>query len=93
MSVLTVGVGTWVISGTRTLEAACTLSAQSGGGNTCGIDLPFYLLGIMLIATGAVSTIVALLTMVRARRASIARARTPISTLQLHEVDSLRDVA
>jgi hypothetical protein len=91
-SLLTVGVGLWVMSSTQTLEAVCTLGARSGAG-TCGIDLPFYLLGIGLITTGAVSTCVALVTLIRSARRTSMQARSTISTLHLREVDSLRDVA
>ena len=89
LSLLTVGVGLWVMTSTQTLEAACTL----GGGNTCGIDLPFYLLGIALIATGAVSASVAILTSLRRARRKSMQGRSTISTLHPQEVDSLRDVA
>jgi hypothetical protein len=87
-SLLTIGVGLWVMSSTQTLEAACTL-----GANTCGIDLPFYLLGMGLIATGAVSTCVVTVTSIRSARRRSLQARTTISTLHRQEADSLRDVA
>jgi hypothetical protein len=93
LSLLTVGVGLWVMTSTQTLEAACTLGASSGTGNACGIDLPFYLLGIALITTGAASTSVALLTLLRSARRKSMLGRSTISTLHPHEVDSLRDVA
>lgn len=92
-SLLTVGVGLLVMSSTQTLEAACTLSASSGAGTTCGIDLPFYLLGITLITTGAAATCVALWALIRSARSKSKQARSTISTLHPREVDSLRDVA
>lgn len=90
----TVGVGLWVISGSQTLGSACTLSAQSGGGTACVSGLPFYILGIVLITTGAVSMIVALSTLIRStRRKSTPQELSTISILHPHEVDGLREVA
>jgi len=89
-----VALGLWLVSGTQTLASACTLSAQSGGGKACVSGLPFYLLGITLIATGAVCMIVTLLTLIRStRRKSTPEKLSTISTLHPHEADSLRDVA
>jgi hypothetical protein len=89
-----VAVGLWVMSSSRTLDSACTLSAQTGGGKACVSGMPFFLLGIALSATGVVSMIVSLWTLMRgARRKSTRRERSTISALPPHEVESLRDVA
>lgn len=93
LCLVTIAVGLWVMSGTHTLNSACTLSAQSGGGKACISGLPFYLLGIALIATGAVCMVVALLTLMRSTRKSTRQVTSTISTLHPYEVDSLRDVA
>jgi hypothetical protein len=93
LSLVTVAVGFGVMSGSRTLESACTLNAQTGGG-ACVSSLPFYILGIALIVTGAVTTVVALSTLMRGiRRRSTQKELSTISTLHPHEVESLREVA
>ena len=94
LCLVTIAVGLWVMSASQTLDSACTLSAQTGGGESCVSGLPYYLLGIALTATGVVSMIIALVTSVRsARRNSTRRKRSTISILHQHEVESLRDVA
>jgi hypothetical protein len=90
----TVAVGLWVISSSQTLDSVCTFSARTGGGSACISGVPFYLLGIALIATGAVTVIVALATLVRRmRHQSARRARSTITALHPQETESLRDVA
>jgi hypothetical protein len=87
-------VGLWVMSSSQTLDSACTLSARTGGGQACVSGMPFYLLGIALSATGVVSMIVALSTLIRSTsHKSTRRERSTISTLHPQEVESLRDVA
>jgi hypothetical protein len=92
LSLVAVAVGFGVISGSRTLESACTLNAQTGGG-ACVSSLPFYALGIALITTGAVTTVVALSTLIRAMHRRSTHELTAISTLHPREVESLREVA
>jgi hypothetical protein len=94
LSFVTIVVGLWVMSGSQTLDSACTLSAQTGGGGACVSRWPFYLLGIALIAVGVMSTIVALSSLIREARVNATRReQSTISVLQPHEVESLRDVA
>jgi len=94
LCVVTVGVGLWVMNTSQTLDSACTLSARTGGGGACVSGMPFYLLGIALIATGAVTAVVALSTLVRRmRHESARRERSTITTLHAPESESLRDVA
>jgi 1,4-dihydroxy-2-naphthoate octaprenyltransferase len=89
-----VAVGLWVIGASHTLDSACTLSAQTGGGTSCVSGFPFFLFGIALIATGIVSVIVAISNSIRdAKRDSARRSRTTISTLRPQANESLRDVA
>ncbi len=93
LSLVTVAVGVWVLSGTQTLNSACTLRGQPVVG-ACDYRLPFYLLGAALMALGAVTLIVTIVTQLRAaRRESIRRAGSTISTLHSQDVDPLRDVA
>lgn len=94
LSLVTVAVGVWVLSGTQTLNSACTLRGQPVGVGACDYRLPFYLLGAALMALGAVTLMVTIVTQLRtARRKSIRRAGSTISTLHSHDVDPLRDVA
>src|ERR1700693_4326679 len=91
---VTIVVGLWVMSGSQTLDSACTLSARTGGGGACVSSWPFYLLGIALIATAVMTTIVALSSLIRdARITGTRREQTTISVLQPPEAESLRDVA
>jgi hypothetical protein len=88
------GVGLWVMSSSQTLDSACTLSARTGGGTACVSSVPFYLLGIALCATGVVTMIVALTTVMRDRRLTTMRRETStITALHQQEAESLRDVA
>lgn len=94
LCLVTVAVGLWVMRGSQTLNAACTLNARTGGGGTCVSGLPFYLLGLMLIAIGAVTMIVALVTLLRSVRRNVTPHEQPtITTLHELEVEFLRDVA
>jgi len=93
LSLVTVAVGIWVMQSSQTLNSACTLSAQTGGGTSCVSGLPFDLLGIGLTITGAVSMSIQLLTAIRSRRKSTQREFTTITTLHEYEVERLRDVA
>ena len=87
-------VGLWVMSGSRTLTSACTLSAHTGGGTACVSGVPFYLLGIALVATGVLSIIVSLWTLIQSVRHNATRSETSaITTLHPREVGSLREVA
>jgi len=91
---VTVAVGLWVMSASQTLDSACTLSARTGGGNSCVSGLPFLLLGIALTAAGVTSTIIELSTSIRgSRRKLTRREQSTISTLHQHGDESLRDVA
>jgi hypothetical protein len=87
-----VAVGLWVLSASHTLESACTISGQTGGGHSCVNGVPFQLLGLALTAAGVASAIFVLWSSIRARRQS-RRERSTISTLPQHQVESLRDVA
>jgi hypothetical protein len=90
----TVAVGLWVLSGAQTLESACTFSAQTGGGKACVSGMAFYLLGMALCLTGAMTLVVQLLFLIRGIRLnSTKREPSMISTLHTPEVESLRDVA
>lgn len=94
LSVVIIGVGLWVMRASQTLDSACTLSADTGGGPSCVSGLPFDLLGIALTMTGVVSMIIQLLTWVRSARSKSMRREWPkITTLHEYEVESLRDVA
>jgi hypothetical protein len=94
LCVVLVAVGLWVINSSHTLDSACALSARTGGGSACVSGMPFYLLGVGLITTGAVAMIVALSALVRGLRANRPRRElSTISTLHAHESESLRDVA
>ena len=87
-------VGLWVISGSRTLDSACALSARTTGNQACISGTPFFLLGVGLCVTGVVSLVVALWTMTRRRRStSLRHEPSAVSTLHRDEVESLRDVA
>jgi hypothetical protein len=91
LCLVTVAVGIWVLRGAQTLASACTLSASVRGGTGCVTAVPFLLLGIALCAAGAVSMIVVLSRSVRSLRTR--RKQSAVSTLHVHEVESLRDVA
>jgi hypothetical protein len=94
LSVTVTAIGLWVMTASHSLGSACTLSAQSGGGTSCVSGLPFELLGIALIATGAVSMIVQLLTWARnVRRKATLETSPEITSLHEYEVELLRDVA
>jgi hypothetical protein len=94
LSVVLIGVGLWVLTSSQTLDSACTLNARTGGGTSCVSGLPFALLGIALLTTGAVSMTIQLVASIRtARRRSIRREYPAITTLHEYEVESLRDVA
>jgi hypothetical protein len=94
LSVAIAAVGFWVMTASHTLNSACTLSAQTGGGTSCVSGLPFVLLGIALAATGAGSMIFQLLAWIRGnRRKSMRQAYTAITTLHDYEVELLSDVA
>jgi hypothetical protein len=94
LCLVTVGVGLWVMRSSQTLNSACTLSTKTGGGTGCVSGTPFFLLGIALCATGAVSLIVALLTLMRIKVLKPVRQEQPsIATLHELEVEFLRDVA
>src|ERR1700722_788550 len=94
LCLVTVAVGLWVMRSAETLNSACTLSAKSGGGTGCVSGTPFFLLGIALCATGAVTLIVALLTLVRSRFVEpVPQEQPSIVTLHELEVEFLRDVA
>ena len=89
----TMAVGLWVVSGSQTLNSTCTLSAQTGGGTACVSGLPFFFVGILTIAAGAVCMFVTLLALTRSRRLRARHVQSTISTLHPNEIDSLRDVA
>jgi hypothetical protein len=94
LCVVLVAVGLWVINSSHTLNSACTLSARTGGGSACVSGMPFFLLGVGLIATAAVTMIVALSALVRSARAYWTRREpSPISTLHAPESEPLREVA
>jgi hypothetical protein len=89
-----VAVGLWVMTASRTLNSACTLSTQTGGGTSCLPGLPFVLLGVALAATGVVSMVVQLVSWIRAiRRKSMPKEYTAITNLHDYEVELLSDVA
>ena len=94
LGLATVGVGLWVFTASHALNSACTLSAQSGAGTSCVSGLPFQLLGIALMGTGVVSSIIALVQSIRGIRRRVIHARqSTISTLPRPEIESLREVA
>ena len=94
LSVATIGVGLWVMTSSRILDSACTLSATTGGGTSCVSGLPFQLLGVALATTGAITIIVQLFAIARSmRRRSMPQEFPAITTLHDYEVETLRDVA
>jgi hypothetical protein len=94
LCLVTVAVGLWVMNASRTLDSACTLNVQTGGGSACDYGLPFNLLGIALTATGVASTIIALSSSIRTTRRKLTQGQqSAISTLPQSDVESLREVA
>jgi hypothetical protein len=94
LGVVTAAIGFWLMNASRTLDSACTLSAHSGGGNSCVSGVPFQLLGIALTATGVASTVIALVASIRGIRRKVThRKHSTITTLARHEVEPLREVA
>jgi hypothetical protein len=94
LSVAIMAVGLWVMKSSQTLDSACTLSAQTGGGTSCVSGLPFDLLGIALALTGAGSMIFQALSFIRdLRRRSMRQEFPAITSLHEYEVERLRDVA
>jgi hypothetical protein len=90
LSVGIIAVGLWVMTASQTLHTACTLN----GGTSCISGLPFDLLGVALVMTGAVSLLIQVLTWIRAlRRRSRPLVSPQITTLHEYEVELLRDVA
>jgi hypothetical protein len=89
LCLVTFGVGLWVMSSSQTLDSACTLSARTGGGNACVSGVPFFLLGIALCATGVITMIVVMSTLVRGAM----HQGSTVTTLHQREAESLRDVA
>jgi hypothetical protein len=94
LSVMIVGIGLWVMTASRTLDSACTLSARTGGGSSCVSGVPFVLLGTALAATGIGSMVYQVVAWIRGtRRKSMRREYMAITTLHDYEVELLSDVA